>query len=78
MAGYHDMDISVDYRFDFAYTSGIRHTLFDTRIQSDANNDFSIFGPWGLAGMPATVYCVTTLDMTGWSGSARLRWKTST
>ncbi len=68
VAGYHDMDISVDYRFDFAGTSGIRHTLFDTRIQSDANNDFSIFGPWGLAGMPAMAGRVTTLDMTGWSG----------
>lgn len=70
VAGYHDMDISVDYRFDFAGSSGIRHTVLDTRIQSDANNDFSIFGPWGLAGMPAMAGRVTTLDMTGWSGGA--------
>ncbi len=70
VAGDHLMDISVPYRFDFAGTSGVRNTIFDARLQSDANNDFSIFGPWGLAGMPAMVNRVTSLDMSGWSTTA--------
>lgn len=68
VAGDHPMDISIAYRFDFAGTSGVRNTLPDTRILSDPNNDFSIFGPWGIVGMPAMVNRVTSLDMTGWSG----------
>jgi len=68
VAGDHPMDISIAYRFDFAGSSGIRNTLPDTRILSDPNNDFSIFGPWGIVGMPAMVNRVTSLDMTGWSG----------
>lgn len=68
VAGVHELDISVPYRFDFAGTSGIRHTLDDARILSDPDNDFSMFGPWGLVGMPAMVGRVTSLDMTGWSG----------
>jgi len=68
VAGDHPMDISAAYRLDFAGTSGIRHTLDDARILSDADNDFSMFGPWGIAGMPAMANRVTTLDMTGWSG----------
>ncbi len=70
VAGDHLMDISVPYRFDFAGTSGIRNTLPVARIQSDANNDFSMFGPWGLAGMPAMVNRVTSLDMSVWSQSS--------
>jgi hypothetical protein len=48
VAGQHPMDISVAYRFDFAGTSGIRHTLDDTRILSDPDDDFSMFdgSPW--------------------------------
>lgn len=68
VAGEHPMDISIPYRFDFAGTSGIRHTLDDASILSDPDNDFSMFGPWGLVGMPAMVNRVTSLDMTGWSG----------
>jgi len=68
VAGDHPMDISAAYRFDFAGTSGVRHTLPDTRILSDPDNDFSIFGPWGIVGMPAMVNRVTSFDMTGWSG----------
>lgn len=68
VAGSHPLDISVPYQFDFAGTSGVRQTLNGTRILSDAENDFSMFGPWGLVGMPAMVNRVTSLDMTGWSG----------
>ena len=70
VAGDHLMDISVAYRFDFAGTDGVRSTLFDARLLSDSENDFSIFGPWGLAGMPTMVNRVTTLDMSVWSTSA--------
>ncbi len=70
VAGDHLMDISVPYRFDFAGTDGQRNTIYDARLLSDAENDFSIFGPWGLAGMPCMVDRVTTLDMTGWSTAA--------
>jgi hypothetical protein len=31
-------------------------------------NDFSIFGPWGIVGMPGMADRVTTMDMRGWSG----------
>lgn len=68
VGGSHLMDVSVPYRFDFAGSNGVRNTLFDVRIQSDANNDFSMLGPWGLAGMPAMANRVTSFDMTGWSG----------
>jgi len=68
VGGVHRMDVSASYRFDFAGSSGIRHTLPETRILSDANQDFSMFGPWGLVGMPAMAERVTTLDMRGWSG----------
>ncbi len=68
VAGDHLLDVSVPYRFDFAGSDGTRHTIADARIMSDANNDFSSFGPWGLAGMPAMVNRVTSLDFTGWSG----------
>jgi hypothetical protein len=68
VAGDHLLDVSIPYRFDFAGSNGIRHTLLDSRIMSDAANDFSSFGPWGLAGMPAMVNRVTSLDFTGWSG----------
>ncbi len=68
VGGDHPMDVSASYRFDFAGTSGIRNTLLDTRILSDADNDFSMFGPWGLVGMPAMAQRVTSMDMRGWSG----------
>lgn len=60
VAGDHEMDISVPYRFDFAGTRGICSTINDARILSDPNQDFSMFGPWGLAGMPAMVDRVTS------------------
>jgi len=66
VAGTSEFDISSPYRFDFAGSSGIRNTLLDTRILSDPENDVSMFGPWGIAGMPLMVNRVTTLDMTGW------------
>ena len=68
VGGVHRMDISASYRFDFAGSSGIRYTLPDTRILSDPNKDFSMFGPWGLVGMPAMADRVTSFDMRGWSG----------
>ncbi len=68
VGGRHPMDISASYRFDFAGTTGQRHTIENTRILSDADNDFSMFGPWGIVGMPSMANRVTTLDMRGWSG----------
>ena len=68
VGGVHEMDLSAAYRMDFAGTSGERNTLLDTRILSDPDKDFSIFGPWGIVGMPAMVNRVTSFDMTGWSG----------
>jgi hypothetical protein len=68
VAGDQLLDVSVPYRFDFAGSNGIRHTLLDARIMSDATKDFSSFGPWGLVGMPAMEGRVTSLDFSGWSG----------
>lgn len=60
-------DISKSYRFDFAGESGIRNTLLDARIITDATRDVSIFGPYGIVGMPAMTERVTTLDFTPWT-----------
>ncbi len=60
-------DLSKSYRFDFAGESGIRNTRLDTRIISDASRDVSIFGPYGIVGMPAMTERVTTLDFTPWT-----------
>ncbi|MCA9133515.1 MAG: aspartyl protease family protein [Planctomycetales bacterium] len=60
-------DLSREYRFDFAGESGIRQTLPNTRMISDAAHDVSIFGPWGIVGMPAMTERVTTLDFTPWT-----------
>ncbi len=69
IGGYHLLDISAPYRFDFAGTDGVRNTISnETHILSDATKDFSMFGPWGLVGMPAMADKVTSLDMTVWSG----------
>ena len=43
VAGDHLLDISAPYRFDFAGTSGERHTIEGARILSDAETDFSMF-----------------------------------
>ncbi|MBU6276131.1 MAG: fibronectin type III domain-containing protein [Planctomycetes bacterium] len=59
-------DISAPYRFDFAGTSGVRQTLVDARVISDATRDVSMFGPFGIVGMPAMTERVTTLDFTPW------------
>ncbi len=72
VAGDHEMDISVPYRFDFAGTSGVRNTIDDARLMSDPNIDFSMFGPWGLVGMPAMVDRVTSIDMSVWSAGGSL------
>lgn len=60
-------DISKSYQFDFAGESGIRNTLPDTRIITDATRDVSIFGPYGIVGMPAMTERVTTFDFTPWT-----------
>ncbi|MEZ6151419.1 MAG: retropepsin-like aspartic protease [Pirellulaceae bacterium] len=60
-------DISKSYRFDFAGENGIRNTLPDTRIITDATRDVSIAGPYGIVGMPAMTERVTTLDFTPWT-----------
>jgi hypothetical protein len=59
-------DISAPYQLDFAGTSGVRQTLTDTRVISDATRDVSMFGPFGIVGMPAMTERVTTLDFTPW------------
>ncbi|MBM3955166.1 MAG: hypothetical protein FJ309_11210 [Planctomycetes bacterium] len=59
-------DISAPYQFDFAGTSGVRQTLVDARVISDATRDVSMFGPFGIVGMPAMTERVTTLDFTPW------------
>lgn len=59
-------DISAPYRFDFAGYDGIRQTLLNTRILSDDTRDLSLFGPWGIKGMPAMTERYTSLDFTGW------------
>ncbi len=67
VAGPHEFDISAAYRFDFAGNSGVRNTLLDSRIISDPENDISIFGPFGIVGMPAMNDRATTLDFSGWT-----------
>jgi hypothetical protein len=67
VGGIQEFDVSSPYRFDFAGASGIRNTLPDTRVLSDPDNDISIFGPWGIVGMPAMTDRVTTFDFTGWT-----------
>ncbi len=59
-------DTSVAYRFDYAGFDGVRQTLLNTRIISDETRDLSIFGPWGIHGMPGMADQYTTLDFTGW------------
>ncbi len=60
-------DLSKSYRLDFAGESGIRNTLLDTRIITDATRDVSIFGPYGIVGMPVMTERVTTFDFTPWT-----------
>ncbi len=67
MAGSHEFDISAAYRFDFAGNDGERNTLLNERIISDPLNDISIFGPFGIVGMPAMEGRVTTFDFTVWT-----------
>ena len=67
VAGTDVYDISDPYRFDFAGSDGERHMVRDTRVLSDADQDISIFGPWGIVGMPAMAGRVTSLDMTVWT-----------
>lgn len=59
-------DISAAYQFDFAGHDLTRRTLDNTRLISDATRDLSLFGPWGIVGMPAMTERYTTLDFTGW------------
>ena len=51
---------------------GDSYVICATRIMSDAYNDFSMFGPWGLVGMPAMVDRVTSLDMSVWHNGGTL------
>ncbi len=67
VAGDHEFDISAPYRFDFAGYAGQRHTLLDGRIISDPVNDISVFGPYGIVGMPAMESRITTYDFTVWT-----------
>lgn len=61
-------DVSVPYRFDYAgSTSFERNTLLDSRIISKDDRDISIFGPWGIVGMPAMTERLTTVDFTPWT-----------
>ena len=66
IGGSQAFDISIPYQLDFAGTSGVRQTLVDARIISDATRDVSMFGPFGIVGMPAMTGRVTTLDFTPW------------
>ncbi|MEQ1829297.1 MAG: retropepsin-like aspartic protease [Pirellula sp.] len=65
-------DLSIPYRFDFAGESGERQTLLNTKVISDGTRDLSIFGPWGIVGMPAMTQRITSLDFTGWSNPSTL------
>lgn len=69
VAGDHEFDISAAYRFDFAGRTYVRNTLLNERILSDPNNDISMFGPYGIVGMPAMEGRVTTLDFSGWTNA---------
>ncbi|MCR9296355.1 MAG: hypothetical protein NXI32_26900 [bacterium] len=61
-------DVSLPYRFDFSGSTNFeRNTLLDKRIISNEERDLSIFGPWGIVGMPAMTERVTTLDFTPWT-----------
>ena len=61
-------DVSIPYRFDFAgITTYERNSLQNASIISNPNTDVSIFGPWGIVGMPAMTERVTTLDFTPWT-----------
>lgn len=67
VAGPHEFDISAEYRVDWAGRTGERHTLHNERIISDPFDDISIFGPYGIIGMPAMSELVTTFDFTPWT-----------
>ncbi len=60
-------DLSLPYRMDFAGSSGERSTLLDTRIISDATRDISLFGPYGIVGMPAMTERVTKFDFSSFT-----------
>ena len=70
VAGSEPLKILKAYRFDFAGTSGERNTILNARIEGNPLADFSMFGPFGLVGMPAMVKRVTTIDlnMNRWIG----------
>jgi len=61
-------DVSDLYHFDFAGSDGVRHRLENVRLMSSADANFGSFG--GIAGMPAMIGRVTTLDMSVWHGGA--------
>lgn len=68
VGGTSSFDISIPYRFDFSgNTTYERQKLLNKRIISNPNTDVSIFGPWGIVGMPAMTGRVTTLDFTPWT-----------
>lgn len=68
VGGVEEFDVSLAYRFDFSGSTNFeRNTLLDKRIISNPDKDISIFGPWGIVGMPAMTERVTTLDFTPWT-----------
>ena len=75
VAGSTVYDVSAPYRFTFAGSDGVVHTLPMTsdgvRIQSNPlaqlGGPVDWFGIAGLVGMPAMVNRVTTLDFSAWS-----------
>ncbi len=71
IGGEQSFDISAPYYFHFASngTGYVPVTMpGDTRILSNPNENFSDFGPWGIAGMPVMQGRVTSFDFSGWSG----------
>ncbi len=68
VGGVTEFDVSLPYRFDFAGSSTFeRNKLLESRMISDPSRDLSIFGPWGIVGMPAMTERVTTVDFTPWT-----------
>lgn len=72
VGGFSLYDLSTPYRFDFAGTSGERNTILNTKLISDGTRDLSIFGPWGIVGMPAMTQRLTSFDFSVWSDPSSL------
>jgi len=72
VAGFTTYDVSYPYYFEFAGSDGMELGMPDVRAMSDQYPQPYPFGTvgsyWGIAGMPALVQRVTTMDMSVWSG----------